>query len=255
MLPAHSPTSSSAASHPFVIRQKWYDEIVRRLQAVEGGALLVDPDDAQLTLERLGRELPEPQTHLERLLLRGLLLEVACRCGHRLHRQKCDGRTACNFTEASILEKFFGDRTPDPRQPFLRWVQQFFGEFARVHPQSAARKLARRLRRSCGEHLDLAACAASLNMGPAQLRRAFFREFGQSIREYQRCARIMAALEMAGSANVARIALEVGYKSKKNFYRAFTRLTGTTPAAFRRLTPVKRHEIVESARLALTNRK
>jgi AraC-like DNA-binding protein len=249
MQPHPTPAAPSPA---LAVRPSWFDQIARRLQTVEGGALLIDPDDAQLTLERLGGELPEPRTHLERLLLRGLLLEVACRCGHRLHLQKCASENRCEFAEADVLEKFFGDRTPDPRQPFLAWVRRFFDVLSRVHPQSPARKLARRIRQSCGEPVDLPRCAEQLGLSPAQLRRAFYREFGQSVHDYQRCARIVAALEMGSAGNVARVAQQVGYKSKKNFYRAFTRLTGTTPAAFRRLNAMRRHEIMESARLLLT---
>jgi len=36
--------------------------------------------------------------------------------------------------------------------------------------------------------------------------------------------------------NIEATALEVGYGSKKNFYRAFRRVTGLTLAAFRRLS-------------------
>jgi AraC-like DNA-binding protein len=237
-----------------LVRQIWFDEIIRLLQTVESGALLIDATDAQLTLERLARDMPPPRTHLERLVLRGLLLEVACRCGHQLHHQHCDRSTRCDFREGADLEAFLSDRTPDPQQPFRVWVRRFFAELSRVHPQSPARKLARLLRQSCGQHVDVANHARTFNVGASQLRRSFAHEFGQSISEYQRCARIVAALEMNAAGSVADVALNVGYKSKKNFYRAFTKLTGTTPAAFRKLTSVKRHEIVESARLSLTRR-
>jgi AraC-like DNA-binding protein len=60
---------------------------------------------------------------------------------------------------------------------------------------------------------------------------------------------------MGATKSVAHVAQQVGYKSKKNFYRAFTRLIGTTPAAFHRLAPVRRLEIVESTRSWLTARR
>lgn len=239
----------------FTVRKSWYDEVLKLLHRADGGALLVDTRDAQLTLERLGWDAPQPRTHVERLVLRGLLLEVAFRCGHRLHRQNCDPYNRCDFAEGSTLEAFLGDPTNDPKRMFVAWVRRFFVELGRAHPQSPAYKLARQIRTTRGGSLDLPASATALNMTVGQLRRAFCREYGQSIRDYQRCARIVAALEMPPDDNVAEMALHVGYRSKKNFYRAFTRLTGTTPAAFRKLTGPQRHQIVESARLSLAARK
>lgn len=249
------PSGQPVAPPALTVRQVWFDEVIERLQTVNSGALDFDPDDAQLTLERLGRALARPETHIERLILRGLLLEVACRCGHQLHVRECDRAATCDFAEHAVLEQFLRDRTPEPIQPFLRWIGGFFSEFSRVHPQTPARKLARLLRRAGTGPFDTAAWAAAQGLSDARLRRAFVREFGQSIRDYQRCARIVAALDLAGAASVAHVAAQVGYRSRKNFYRAFTRLTGTTPAAFRRLPAGQRGQIVESARLSLTVRK
>ena len=46
--------------------------------------------------------------------------------------------------------------------------------------------------------------------------------------------------------NIEATALEAGYGSKKNFYRAFRRVTGLTPAAFRRLSHERALHVVES---------
>jgi AraC-like DNA-binding protein len=45
---------------------------------------------------------------------------------------------------------------------------------------------------------------------------------------------VAAGLLSRGDANVAEVALEVGYDSEAAFSRAFKRLVGTPPAAWRR---------------------
>ena len=45
--------------------------------------------------------------------------------------------------------------------------------------------------------------------------------------------RLIEALPQVPTEKIDAIALKVGYRSKKNFYRAFQTVTGLTPTAFR----------------------
>lgn len=50
---------------------------------------------------------------------------------------------------------------------------------------------------------------------------------------------------------VEPLALQVGYRSKKNFYRIFSQSVGMTPHRFLRLPPDAARDVLESARLLI----
>jgi two-component system response regulator YesN len=68
----------------------------------------------------------------------------------------------------------------------------------------------------------------------AYLGKLFRREMGITVRAYIARARVeRAARAIRDGEKVEAVALEAGYRSKKNFYRQFRRLFGTTPARYR----------------------
>lgn len=66
---------------------------------------------------------------------------------------------------------------------------------------------------------------------PARLRREFRDAFGMSPAAYQRQLRLWEATRLLTrtTLKVEAVANAVGYRSKKNFYRATRALTGQTP--------------------------
>jgi AraC family transcriptional regulator len=91
-------------------------------------------------------------------------------------------------------------------------------------------------------HADLAgtltvqALAADVGVTPVRLARAFRRVFGESLGTYHRRLRVRRACERlrAADATLSSVALETGFADQSHFTRVFRRLTGTTPAAYRR---------------------
>jgi len=73
----------------------------------------------------------------------------------------------------------------------------------------------------------------------------FKAEFGISIHTYQRVVRTAAALEQIRTASVEAVAMAVGYRSKKDLYRALRQLTGFTPRAIRAMSPEAARDLVE----------
>jgi AraC-like DNA-binding protein len=66
------------------------------------------------------------------------------------------------------------------------------------------------------------------------LAQKFQREVGVSIHAYRVRTRLTrAAALLRHGVKVEAVALEVGYRSQKNFYRQFRRCYGTTPGAYR----------------------
>jgi len=230
-----------------MVKPDWLKDVVDASQRVAGLCDQLDTDEAQQVLTAFARALPPPTNPVERLLLRALLLDVAWRCGEVVHARaarRCAGR--CAFQPALVLERFLRSTSQDPRRAFLSWVTAFSVELARTHPPSAATRAARVIREHYQRPLSVTALARRFHVTPPQLRRAFQREFGMSLREYQRTMRLVEALPQVATGKIDAIALKVGYKSKKNFYRAFQHVAGLTPTAFRNLPHERAMQVIDS---------
>jgi len=81
--------------------------------------------------------------------------------------------------------------------------------------------------------LELAQYAA---VSPAHFSRAFKRYTGMTLTDYALARRVIIAKEhlVQGDETMAAVADACGFDSLPHFYRQFKKLTGTTPAAYRR---------------------
>src|SRR5688500_8955029 len=79
--------------------------------------------------------------------------------------------------------------------------------------------------------LSVRQLARAVGRHEAFVARLFRQETGITIREYKTRTRMQRAVaSIRNGDKVEAVALEVGYRSKKNFYRQFMRHFGTTPA-------------------------
>src|SRR5207248_1735862 len=75
------------------------------------------------------------------------------------------------------------------------------------------------------------------------------------LREYQRTSRIVCvALRIRSGIKIDAVALEAGYRSKKDFYGDFKRVFGLTPLQFRNLQVSRAVELLNDARSRLVLR-
>ena len=88
---------------------------------------------------------------------------------------------------------------------------------------------------SQSEHLSLREIASEAGVHPTHLTRAFRAAYGCTIGEFARARRVERAKErLRGRESLSRIATDLGFSDQSHFTRTFRRLTGHTPAAFRR---------------------
>ena len=85
---------------------------------------------------------------------------------------------------------------------------------------------------------SLAELAAECGVHPVHMATAFRRQYGCTIGEYGRRARIGQATRMLAETDdaIAEIALAAGFSDQSHFSRVFRRHVGQTPAAFRRVS-------------------
>jgi AraC-like DNA-binding protein len=83
--------------------------------------------------------------------------------------------------------------------------------------------------------LSIKVMASAIGRDPASLGTLFRERMGITVRRFIALRRIICAAEsIRQGVKVEAVALEVGYRSKKNFYRQFRRHFGMTPGAYRR---------------------
>lgn len=104
-------------------------------------------------------------------------------------------------------------------------------------PHGRLADLAHQLDEGSDQGLCVRTTAESMGMHPVSLARAFRRQFGCSITEYIRRARILrAAQQLAeGGEALAGIAADTGFSDQAHFTRAFRAETGLPPGQFRRM--------------------
>lgn len=229
------------------IGEAWLASTIAKLQMAAGIVLLERPAEACGSLEKLADDLPEAHTTAEARLLRGLLLEFATRWSMDVHGRAHHGQPACDFSRIHFLERLWSVDVGDSRVGFGNWVRIFVREFSRAHPLSAAARAAVIIRREFDTTLTVESLAERLRTSPERLRSEFHEEFGSSVPDYKRAVRVLEAIRQVSTEKIDAVATMVGYRSKKNFYRAFRKLTGLTPTDFRSLSPEAAAALIDAA--------
>lgn len=86
-----------------------------------------------------------------------------------------------------------------------------------------------------GKHLTLCELAEKCCYNPSYFSRLFKECFDMSFSEYLQRRRITTAMELLRSDLTVELVMErVGYRDRKSFYRYFRKITGMTPAEFRK---------------------
>lgn len=90
------------------------------------------------------------------------------------------------------------------------------------------------LERHYAEHLPAKRVAELMHARQSALSSSFQDTFGTTIHRYLTCVRVRRGLDLVRSGmKIEAVALAVGFRSKKDFYRAVYRAVGCTPAEFR----------------------
>jgi AraC-like DNA-binding protein len=233
----------------------WFEDVIARCQVFIGERTPTEFDIVDVA-STFSCSLPDPRCPAEDLLLRAVLLDVADRWGVSLHEDlhRRANRAPCGFDAASTLREFLKSGRRNAKHGFVEWARYFRAEFHRIHPVSPARRAAAIVRERAGERSDTASLATSLGVSPRQLRRAFLQTFSVPLPEYLRRARLLRALELMAEqpGKIEPVALDVGYRSKKDFYRVFRQALGMTPTAFMKLPPDAARGVIHRTRLAMS---
>jgi len=230
----------------------WLPIVVQKLQLAVGGTLTADLAARRAAFEHALASIPAPRTPIERQVLRAFLWEFAGRWAHRAHAiAHRSSLWSCAFRDQAAVLATFATSIDDPVGMCGGWLQIFFRDLLRAHPNLAVWHVAELLRAESHRALDITTLARRVEMSSWQLRRNFRAQFRMTMRDYHGRLRVLTALEAVVDGKSEATALDVGYRSRKNFYRQFRRCTGLTPTEFRRLATERRQHIANHLRRSL----
>jgi AraC-like DNA-binding protein len=229
------------------VRPEWLREVNRRSQEFVGRLLpnqsLIERQD----LETFVRKLPVAAGAAEATLLKARLLELTLRWSAHAH-QRFHGSRSCSCL-FKALEPLAGTWRVDPEWD-ARIAAQWTEVFAPIGDGLRNRENARRLAALIAEQYravgTVAALVEQLSADPRRLAKAFRDEFGCTPHAYLTRVRVAQALDLLGrGVKVEAVALDVGYRSKKDLFQSLRKLTGLLPSDVRRLTRAERSAIFE----------
>ena len=239
-------------------RPEWLHRVVAHCQLFAGTAARLGESDSVPELAASFLEaVPDARVMAEDLALRSLLMDVAARWAAYLHGRvhaRAESES-CSFDPRKTLDPFISDRSHDSKKRFLEWAHTFSVAFNRAHPASVARRAEAIIRTQQCKPVDAVSLARIVGVSPRQLRRDFQRTFGMPLVAYVQRDRLTRALEMMleQPGKIEPIALQVGYASKKNFYKVFKKTLEMTPSAFLRLPNDAARRHVDFLRLPINN--
>ena len=128
----------------------------------------------------------------------------------------------------------------------MNWVDGFCLELSRTHPESLAQRVAALIRAHLESPLRIGEIATEVGAHPSSIRRAVQREYHMSVRAYSCQLRVEYAESLLRAAppadKIEPVALAVGWRSRKNLYRAVRKIRGCTPGELRRASRADRVE-------------
>jgi AraC-like DNA-binding protein len=111
-----------------------------------------------------------------------------------------------------------------------------------------ARRMVDLIEQTFAHRTTLKTVSAAMRGRPEQLGRLFRQVVGTTIHDYVTRVRLdHAAHFIRSGVKIEAVALSVGYLSKKNFYRQFTRHYGATPETYRRRRGPNGHVVAHTA--------
>jgi AraC-like DNA-binding protein len=224
------------------MRSQWLSHTVRECQSLLSQSLHTGPNHLPSMARAFLERLSQPKTPLEKLVERGLLLEVAVQFGHTAHktfhrqyREEQATAATCGFLASAAVEDWPRDLAQSPAEAFRRWAGRYAAAFRAAHPLACAREAQHYVQQHFRDAIAASDLARHLDSPLAFLRRTFQQLTGKSLLQYQSELRLAAALQLLTDTDwkVESIAQDVGYRSKKDLYRVVQAHRACTPLEYR----------------------
>jgi AraC-like DNA-binding protein len=224
------------------VRPDYMHELVGACQRFVGSVLTLAPGAFVDAVEQLTSEAPDTDSTAELISAWTLITATTLRGAEAHHRwfHRCFGDTWCTFRSAPLPP--VGSFAPEHVRPLLMtWAGGYMDCFRHEHVWPVAIRAAALMQARAHADWYIDELASAVGTSTATLERSFNRIYGISPQPYHSLLRLrLIATEIrAGESATDGVLLELGWRSPKDAYRAFRKVTGVTPAAVRRLSDVE----------------
>jgi AraC-like DNA-binding protein len=227
----------------------WLDRLIDDVQELSLAIVMEEQHELPSVMRQFGERLLPAPDPLHQALLANLMLDVCRHTFDSLHASLPLDACTCAAESWSRLAPFTRWYETDPRTAVCAWTEAFFGAYRRNHPPTVSTRAAAMMRLNPARPWAIGTIARALGVTRRHLSTEFRARYGVGPLDYLHLARISkVVLALDDSTKIEALALEVGYRSKKDFYRAFRAWTGTTPTALRALSNDARRMLKASLR-------
>jgi AraC-like DNA-binding protein len=235
-------------AQPFEVRGEYPHLLISACQRFLASVLLLEPDAFVGGVNKLTAETPRPESTAEAVMAWFILQDAVVRGAEnrhawfhqRIHEVGCPFRprfvtaplTSAPTRIASVLRDFASDYTRG---------------FDAVHAWPPAIRAAAVLRANPHRPCHCGDVAKAVYVSAATLTRSFGKVFGVTLLQYHARVRLRSVVEQirATGTSIEGILVEHGFRSPKDAYRLFRRLTGTTLSSVRRLSDVEYAALID----------
>jgi AraC-like DNA-binding protein len=213
------------------IRPDWLSRVVDDCHGIVDQSAQPDPSTLAVRLEQFIRSLPRPRSPAEKLVLRGLLLEIYVHIDTWVARLGVDAAVREEGRQCWLNN----GRSSRPELTFQHACAPLI-ESWRAHSQHPVHERARRwIAANWAQPLSVVRLARELHVHPRTLRRCFRRYVGLSVHQHWRTVRAREAVRLLQETTlkIEAIALLVGCRHRSTFYQMVTAVTGKTPSQIR----------------------
>ena len=214
------------------MRPDWLARVVKDCERLVDGAIPSDPSVLAGRLQEFVQMLPRARTLPEKLVLRGLLLEVYVQLDTSLGRLGVDETVRERGRHCWTHD---GHRSSRPELIF----QHACGPLVDCWHDLLQRPIHEQARRWIAANwaapLSIVRLAREIHVHPRTLRRSFRKHLGVSVHGHWRDVRAREAVRLLQetSLKIEAIALMVGCRHRSTFYQMVAATTGKTPTEIR----------------------
>lgn len=209
-------------------RSEWVRAVAEAFQALADGLATADSAPLVEPLEHTS----EPINDVERLIFRCYVSEMLLGALYRAEPIVRRDAVESILSAWPIIQR---DAYP---VSVLRRALRGKPSATLAHDRHLAEQVRKLLEERYAEKLLSRNLAQELNVSEVQMNRGFRRAYGMTIHRHLRMIRVRRGLDLVSNGiKVEAAGLAVGFRSKKDFYRAVQQLVGCTPAQFRSRMP------------------
>jgi AraC-like DNA-binding protein len=232
----------------------WLARLDARLEVLEDDLNFADLPDIAPLLRHFVEQIERPSDRLHRAVFALAILQSTRTAIARAHHRHPVHGCSCDAASGDCAQALACPAATEDAVFVRTCIDRFLAEVAGAHSPAPAHSAAAVMRSDPLHAWTLKELARRVGLNPARLSAQFERAFGVRPGEYLHLVRVVSAVALFDtSAKVEAIAMEVGYRSKKDLYGALDRWVGASPTELRVLSSAERNWLHRQLRLRMVS--